>query len=96
MFSVYPSNSRIYFWFVYGPAKYLYGLLPFLKYFILQAIYFGPDEYRKPFDILVRSFAYPKLRISRFLSFHLNVCVFLFYIRRVVNTFNSSPRIRRL
>jgi hypothetical protein len=25
MFSVYPSNSRIYFWFVYCPAKYLYG-----------------------------------------------------------------------
>ena len=41
--------------------------LPFLKYFILQAIYFCPDEYRKPFDILVRSFAYPKLRIFSFL-----------------------------
>jgi hypothetical protein len=27
---------------------------------------------------LVRSFVYPKLRISHFLSFHLNVCVFYF------------------
>ena len=78
MFPVYPSNSRIYFWLVYCPAKYLYDLFPFLKYFILQAIYFGPDEYRKSFDILVRSFVYPKLRISHFLSFHLNVCVFYF------------------
>ena len=60
------------------PCKISLWFLPFLKYFILQAIYFGPDEYRKPFDILVRSFAYPKLRISRFLSFHLNVCVFYF------------------
>jgi hypothetical protein len=53
-------------------------IFPFLKYFILQAIYFGPDEYRKLFDILVRSFVYSKLRISHFLSFHLNVCVFYF------------------
>ena len=40
----------------------------------------GEEEcrYRKLFDILVRSFAYPKLRIFRFLSFHLNVYVFYF------------------
>jgi hypothetical protein len=63
MFSVYPSNSRIYFWFVYCSAKYLYDLLPFLKYFILQAIYFGPDEYRKHsifwFEVLlIQNFAF--------------------------------------
>ena len=39
------------------------NLLPFLKYLILQAIYFGPDEYRKPSIfwlevLLIQNFAF--------------------------------------
>ena len=67
--------------------------LPFLKYLILQAIYFGPDEYRKPFDILVLS-CISQLHIFSFLSF------ILMFVFSILQSFDCKylqlfPRTRR-